>query len=80
MTSEQHHGDLWPYVPEIEKDLDPGENLDRWREAEAFFAPLSALAECSTNEHLQTAIFSAHNRVAENARRWQERAEEEGVA
>ncbi len=71
MIDEQHRGDLWPYVPEFEADLDPGENLDRWREAEAFFAPLSALMEHCPNEQLQTAVYSAHNRVSEHARRWQ---------
>ena len=43
MMSDQHHGDLWPFVPEFEADLSPGENLDRWREAEAFFAPSPSL-------------------------------------
>ncbi len=76
MMSEQHPGDLWPFVPEFEADLSPGENLDRWREAEAFFAPLSDLAESSRNEQLQTAIFSAHNRVGHHACLWQERVRE----
>ncbi|MDP8951616.1 MAG: hypothetical protein M3N18_05165 [Actinomycetota bacterium] len=76
MTQEQHPGDLWPLVPEFEADLGPGENLDRWREAEAFFAPLSDLAESSRNEQLQTAIFSAHNRVGHHACLWQERVRE----
>ncbi|CAA9525519.1 MAG: hypothetical protein AVDCRST_MAG05-3933 [uncultured Rubrobacteraceae bacterium] len=79
MMSEQHpahHGDLWPFVPEFEADLSPGENLDRWREAEAFFAPLSELVESSTNEQLQTVVYSAHNRASEHARLWQERVRE----
>ncbi len=76
MTQEQHHGDLWPFVPEFEADLGPGENLDRWREAEAFFEPLVALMEHSPNEQLQTAVYSAHNRVSEHARLWQERVRE----
>ena len=50
MMSEQHPGDLWPFVPEFEKQYTPGQNLDFWREAEAFFAPLSALVEHSPNE------------------------------
>ena len=71
-----HHGDLWPFVPEFEADLSPGENLDRWRGAEAFFAPLVALMEHSPNEQLQTTVYSAHNRVSEHARGWQERVRE----
>ena len=76
MTQEQHPGDLWPFVPEFEADLSPGQNLDRWREAEAFFATLVALMEHSPNEQLQTAVYSAHNRVGHHARLWEDRVRE----
>lgn len=44
--------------------------LDWWREAAECFAPLSRLAEGSRNQALQTALFSAQSKVAEQVERW----------
>lgn len=68
MTTEHH--DLWAELPEWEHDHDPGQILDWWREAAEVLSPLSRLAEGSNNEGLQTAIYSAQNRVREQVERW----------
>jgi len=70
MTTEHH--DFWADLPEWENRYDPGQILDSWREAEELFAPLAKLAECSGNEALETAVYSAENRVAAQVRRWEE--------
>ncbi|MGH3147144.1 MAG: hypothetical protein ACRDTR_15210 [Rubrobacter sp.] len=69
MTS-QHH-DLWADLPEWEREHNPGQVLDWWREAAEVLSPLSRLVDRSLNEALQTAIYSAENRVREQVERWE---------